>query len=164
MEAKMTRKVQFEYEEYQNIDQLTSADGALFRQAMAAASEAYAPYSRFLVGTALLLEDGQIILGNNQENAAYPLCLCAERVAFFAAGANHKGKKILKAAIYARSLNHVLDQVVSPCGACRQAMVEYEQNQGSKIELIMGAEKSPVIRVPSVTDLLPLVFGKEALG
>lgn len=159
----MVKQFNFNYEELSGEGELNGADRDLFERAKEIALQAYAPYSKFFVGCALLLENGTIITGNNQENAAYPLGLCAERVAFFHAGANHKGVKIIKAAIYARSELFTVTEAVSPCGACRQAMSEYEQNQGSAIQLIMGGEKGPVIKTGSVSILLPLIFSKISL-
>lgn len=159
----MVKQFNFSYEEWSNEGEIGAEDKLLFEKAKTIAAQAYAPYSRFNVGCALLLENGTVITGNNQENAAYPLGLCAERVAFFNAGANYKGIKILKAAIYAKSDLFTVTEAVSPCGACRQAMSEYEQNQNSPISLIMGGEKGPVIKTGSVSILLPLIFSKISL-
>lgn len=160
----MVKNLTISFEEYKNADELKESEKLLYSKAQSAAKQAYAPYSKFHVGCAIELENGEIIIGNNQENASYPLGLCAERVAFFHAGANFKGVKIVKAAIYAESELFIVDHAVSPCGACRQAMSEYEQNQESKITLIMGGQKGPILKTNSISDLLPLLFSKTSLN
>ena len=128
-----------------------------------ARENAYAPYSHFRVGAALILESGDIITGNNQENAAYPSGLCAERVAVFHAGAVYPSQKILSLAITARSLKKEITEPIPPCGACRQALVEYEVKHKSNIETYFMGESGKVIKANSIKDLLPLVFNKEYL-
>ncbi|HLP11595.1 MAG TPA: cytidine deaminase [Flavobacteriales bacterium] len=160
----MVKNLVLSYEEFAKADELNASEQALFAKAKAAAKNAYAPYSKFLVGCALELENGHIITGNNQENAAYPLGLCAERVAFFNAGANFKDIKIKTAAIYAESELFIVDRPVSPCGACRQAMSEYEQNQQLPIAVVMGGQAGPIARIKAITDLLPLLFSKTSLN
>jgi cytidine deaminase len=160
----MVKNLVLLFEEFASADELSASEKTLFAKAKEVSKNAYAPYSKFLVGCALELENGQIITGNNQENAAYPLGLCAERVAFFNAGANFKHVKIKSAAIYAESELFTVDQPVSPCGACRQAMSEYEKNQGTAISIIMGAQAGPIVRIGAVSDLLPLLFSKTSLN
>jgi cytidine deaminase len=123
-----------------------------------AMDKAYAPYSNFRVGAAVLLENGIIIIGNNQENAAYPSGLCAERVAFFAAGANYPGVRIVAAAVTASSANYLHGAPVTPCGSCRQSMLEYELKQRSSIPLIMLSPSGEIILSGSIQQLLPLYF------
>ncbi len=159
----MVKKLEIHYEELQNRDELSDSEKELFNRAVSASEDAYAPYSKFKVGCALLLENGAIILGNNQENAAYPLGLCAERVAFFNAGANQKGQKIKMAAIYAESELFEVKEAITPCGACRQAMSEYENIQNSSIRLLMGGQSGNILRFNSVEGLLPLQFGRTSL-
>ncbi|MFI5202889.1 MAG: cytidine deaminase [Flavobacteriales bacterium] len=137
---------------------------ALLQRAIKASEGAYAPYSAFYVGAALILDSGEIITGNNQENAAYPLGLCAERVAFFAAMANHPKAKIIKCAIYAHSENIRVDEPVAPCGACRQAMSEYEDKQRCDITLVLSGQHGKIARIHGVHELLPLRFGRKSLG
>lgn len=132
-------------------------------KALEARSKAYAPYSKFSVGCAVLLEDGTILQGNNQENAAYPSGLCAERVAIFAAGANHPGKVISKLAIAASPMDDSLHKPVPPCGACRQSIAEYENSQKKPIELLFMGADGPVMRSNSISDLLPLIFDSAYL-
>lgn len=125
---------------------------------------AYAPYSGFFVGAALLLENGEIVKGSNQENAAYPSGLCAERVAVFSASANFPGVRIKTIAISARSQKNKLDYPVSPCGACRQVLLEYEFNQKEPIKLLLSGTSGKIYMVEKVRDLLPLSFTADDLG
>jgi len=153
-----------DFEEYENLDELSLADKQLIEEAKLAANDAYAPYSKFHVGAALLLENGTIVRGNNQENAAYPSGLCAERVALFSAGANYAGIKILAIAIHAYSENFKNHpQAVGPCGACRQVMAEYEHRYHGKLRLIMQGEKEKYIVSHNVNQLLPFMFNADNL-
>jgi cytidine deaminase len=131
--------------------------------AIKARHRAYAPYSNFTVGCALLLANGEIITGNNQENAAYPSGLCAERVAIFAAGAQYPGIAVLKLAITASPKDDSFHKPVPPCGACRQSIAEYENNQDNNIELYFMGAAGNVLKSHSLSDLLPLVFDKNYL-
>ncbi|SDY02087.1 cytidine deaminase [Lutibacter oricola] len=124
---------------------------------------AYAPYSKFKVGCALLLEDNVVVTGNNQENAAYPSGMCAERVAIWNASSQYPNKKVLKLAIAASSSSQVLKEPVAPCGACRQTLSEYELKQGDKIEVYFMGEEGQIIKTNSVLDLLPIAFDKSFL-
>lgn len=131
--------------------------------AVQARHKAYAPYSSFTVGCAILLENGKIITGNNQENAAYPSGLCAERVAIFAAGAAFPGVPVLKMAITASPKDDSFHKPVPPCGACRQSIAEYENNQKNDIALYFMGASGNVLKSNSLRDLLPLVFDKKYL-
>jgi cytidine deaminase len=124
---------------------------------------AYVPYSHYKVGSAVLLENGVVITGSNQENMAFPSGLCAERVALYAAASNHPGITIKSIAITAQSQDFPVKEPVSPCGACRQSMIEYETNQGKPIKLILSCETGKIIVVMSVGDLLPLSFKEDLL-
>lgn len=132
-------------------------------KAQEARENAYAPYSHFKVGAAIKLSSGAITLGNNQENAAYPSGLCAERVAIFHAGATFPKETIIAMAISARSQNHILNVPIGPCGACRQSMAEYEQKQKSPIAVYFMGESGKIIKVDSVMDLLPFGFDNTYL-
>lgn len=136
---------------------------SLMEQAVKVRKTSYAPYSRFHVGAAALLENGEVILGSNQENAAYPSGLCAERVAVFQAGAIHPGVKILKIAISAAAEEKVVDSPIPPCGSCRQSIAEYESKQESPIEIYFMGETGKVFRSASLQNLLPLVFESKYL-
>lgn len=135
----------------------------LMREAIVVRKKAYAPYSKFKVGTALLLDNGIIILGSNQENAAYPSGLCAERVAIFQAGAIYPDAKILKMAITAASDDNPTTEPIPPCGACRQSIAEYEIKQGTPIEIYFMGEIGAVYKSDSLKNLLPFMFDKKFL-
>lgn len=151
--------------QYQSISSWKELDGpdvALVEAARAALLHAYAPYSRFRVGAALLLEDGVIVTGNNQENAAYPSGMCAERVALYYAGASQSGKRILALAL--ASEGDLIDPAacISPCGACRQVMSETEQRQQQPFRLILTAQNGHTFLFESAADLLIFPFGLTA--
>ena len=132
--------IQSEFFEFDSVDELNEEDKKLVAEARGSAKNAYAPYSNFNVGAAALLDNGIIVKGNNQENASYPTGLCAERVAIFAAGANYPGIKIKAIAITAHSKDFLIDKPVAPCGACRQAIAEYEHRHKNSIRLILFGE------------------------
>ncbi len=123
---------------------------------------AYCPYSHFHVGAALLMEDGQILLGANQENAAYPSGLCAERTALFAANANHPNTPVKVLAIAAYTNGLFTKEAVSPCGACRQVMLETEHRFGKPMKVVLYGEEMCYI-LESAAELLPLNFVAESL-
>tara|TARA_R110000868_G_scaffold67582_2_gene200414 strand:- start:1095 stop:1577 length:483 start_codon:yes stop_codon:yes gene_type:complete len=135
----------------------------LMEQAISTRKNAYAPYSKFRVGTAILLDNGKIVLGSNQENAAYPSGLCAERVAVFQAGAIYPNAKITKMAITAASDTNKTTEPIPPCGACRQSIAEYEVRQESQIEIYFMGETGEVYKSNSLKNLLPLLFNKNVL-
>jgi len=135
----------------------------LMQEAITARDKAYAPYSKFHVGAALLLDNGKIISGNNQENASYPSGLCAERTAIYYAGAQYPKAKVLKMAITASASNKKTDKPVPPCGACRQAISEYEVKQDAPIEIYFMGKIGKVAKSNSLKNLLPFIFDKESL-
>lgn len=143
--------------------ELTKQDQELLNKAIEARNNAYAPYSKFCVGVSLLLENGQIILGNNQENAAYPSGMCAERVAIWSAASQWPKTKVLKIFISASSSKKIVDKPVSPCGSCRQTLSEYELNQSSNIAVYFTGETGNIIKSDSIKDLLPLTFDNTLL-
>ena len=147
---------------YESTAELPEADQQLLKLAEKNIDTAYAPYSHFKVGAALRLKGGKIITGNNQENAAYPSGLCAERVAMYYAGSQYPGETIESIAVAARSEDFIIHEV-SPCGACRQAMAEYQSQQKTPIRVIMKGEKGSIQVVKSIEDLLPLMFHAEEL-
>lgn len=144
-------------------EELTEATNALFLEAEKARENAYAPYSNFRVGAAILLDNGKIITGNNQENAAYPSGLCAERVAVYFAGAQFPNNKILQMAVTARSEKQILNKPIPPCGSCRQAIAEYEIKQNQPIEIYFMGETGQVYKTDSIKALLPLLFDSSSL-
>jgi cytidine deaminase len=132
-------------------------------KAIKARGNAYAPYSKFHVGAALLLDNGEIVLGNNQENAAYPSGMCAERVAVWQAGSLFPGVKIKKLAISASSTITKVDKPIGPCGACRQTLSEYEINQKEPFPVIFMGEVGEIVKTPSLLSLLPFSFDSSYL-
>ena len=158
------KKVTFDIEVYSNRIELSAEDAHLLEMAIQARENAYAPYSNFSVGAAVLLEDGTIVLGNNQENASYPAGLCAERVAMFYAGANYPKLSIKSIAVTASSKTQELVHPAGPCGSCRQAMAEYEQKQKTPISIIMGGSTGEVYKCTAIQDLLPLAFNSSFLS
>ena len=151
------------FTEFSSVEELPEEDRKLIEQAQKSVMSAYAPYSRFNVGAAVLLENGTVMLGNNQENASYPIGLCAERVAVFAAAANHPGIKIKAIAITALSKQFLIDKPITPCGACRQAIAEYEHRYQNPIRLIMTGETGKVLVADSIRHFLPYQFNGDDL-
>ena len=154
----MTNKeIKIAYLEYQSIDELEAKDKELAQAAVEATELAYAPYSKFNVGAAVLFEDGVIIKGSNQENAAYPSGLCAERTALFYASASRPDKAIVSIAIAAGQNGILCPAPATPCGACRQVMAQYQLKGGRPMSVILvGGERIWVF--DKVDDLLPLIF------
>jgi len=148
--------------EFNSEKELSEQDQHLINLAKEATKNAYAPYSKFKVGACVLLANGETFLGNNQENAAYPSGLCAERVAVFYANAKFPDVAVTKIAICAANHNGFLEVPIPPCGSCRQVLLETELRFNSAIKLILSSDKK-VITVDSVSQLLPLHFKKENL-
>jgi len=134
----------------------------LIDQAKKQTQQAYAPYSKFQVGAAVLLNDGTIVGGNNQENAAYPSGLCAERVAIFSANAQYPNKKVKALAIAAFTNGSFIQTPITPCGACRQVLLETEIRFSQDLEIIMYGEKE-IYLIKKASHLLPLNFSNENL-
>lgn len=148
------------------VDQLEDLDlesKYLAHKAKDAANHAYAPYSRFLVGAAVLLEDGTIVTGTNQENAAYPSGMCAERVALYSAVAQHPQAVISKIAVVAKRKGSKELFPATSCGSCRQVMLEFEVRQEKPFEVIMQNEQHKWVKAPSAESLLPFSFTREGL-
>jgi cytidine deaminase len=155
--------LRIDYKEYDSMDTLETADHELLEKAIHACSSAYAPYSEFSVGAALRLANGKVVIGNNQENSAYPSGLCAERVALFSASANNPGIPIEAIALTAKTARFVMNGPVTPCGACRQVLAEYENLHGSKIRIIMSSASGQVRIVEGSDSLLPFLFHEVKL-
>ncbi|AJA67667.1 cytidine deaminase [Myroides odoratimimus] len=149
--------------EYDSIAELEQKDQELMNRAVEVRKKAYAPYSKFRVGAAILLEDGTIVVGSNQENAAFPSGLCAERTAIFYVGANYPDQRILKIAISASSDLKVTSTPIPPCGACRQSILEYETKQDSAIEMFFMGAEGKVCYSPSLVNILPFHFDKDSM-
>ena len=152
-----SKEIKIAYQEFDSIDELEAKDRELAQAAVEATSQAYAPYSKFNVGAAVLFEDGAIVKGANQENAAYPSGLCAERTALFYASASRPDKAMVAIAIAAGQNGQLCEMPATPCGACRQVMAQYQLKSGLPMRvLLVGAHK--IWRFEKVDDLLPLIF------
>ncbi|QDO92691.1 cytidine deaminase [Formosa sediminum] len=156
-------KIESEFEVYNGLNEVPKQVSELMVYAADARLKAYAPYSEFLVGAAILLDNGEVITGNNQENACYPSGLCAERTAIYYAGAKYPDAKIVLMALVAGSTKHKTTTPVPPCGACRQAISEYEVKQDLPINIYFMGETGEVIHSKSLSNLLPFVFEKAII-
>lgn len=145
------------------VEALSATEQQLFDEAVGAIKKSYAPYSSFHVGCSLLLENGQLISGANQEVASYPVCICAEGVALSTASSLHPGIAIQAAFIVAANKHGLINDAIGPCGVCRQRLVEYEQRQQSKIAVYLKANDNSIIKINSAADLLPLSFNGSHL-
>ena len=154
----MTNKeIKIAYTEYASLDELSAHDRILAEAAIEAVATSYAPYSNFNVGAAVRFNDGEIVKGSNQENAAYPSGMCAERTALFYASASRPGVPMNALAIAAAQNGELLKNPVTPCGACRQVMIQYQLKGGNPMEIILiGANR--IWKFANVESLLPFVF------
>ena len=155
--------IQSEFTVFNSFTELDNDIQHLFNLAETARQKAYAPYSNFLVGCALLLDNNEIVTGSNQENASYPSGLCAERTAIYYAGAQYPEAKIIKMAIVAGSTKQKTASPIPPCGACRQAVFEYEFKQKSPIEIFFKGEEGQILHSVSLENMLPLTFNSKFL-
>ena len=154
----MTNKeIKITYAEYDSLDQLDPKDFELAQAAIEATSLSYAPYSNFNVGAAVMFEDGVIIKGANQENAAYPSGMCAERTALFYASASRPDKAMAAIAITAGQNGKLCEMPATPCGACRQVMAQYQTKSARPMEILLIGSKK-IWKFSKVDDLLPLIF------
>lgn len=158
-----SKEITIRYFEADSPSELDQADKYLLEKASRAAEKAYAPYSGFRVGAALRLINGTVVSGNNQENAAYPSGLCAERVALFSASSQYPDEVIESIAITVNTDKQTVTEPVPPCGACRQVLAEYEKKQGSKIRIIFSGETGKTILVDGIDSLLPISFNSNNL-
>jgi len=159
----MERFINIKIEEFNSPEELMAGDRELLDMAVKACDSSYSPYSSFRVGAAARLANGQFLSGSNQENAAYPSGLCAERVVLFYAQAQFPDVPVEAIAIYALSDDFKLDKPVTPCGSCRQVMAEHENRHGRRIRVIMGGANGLVQVMEGVESLLPLMFMMEKL-
>jgi len=148
---------------FPDFDSLESEDANLLEAARKAAGHAYAPYSRFRVGAAVRLVNGQVISGSNQENASFPAGICAERVALSAASAGSPGTGVTALALTYVNESGESNQPISPCGICRQTLAEYEQRFGRSIRLILGGSAGEIFIFDKATDLLPFAFNSQKM-
>ena len=161
----MKQEYNFGFDVYDDISGLTKEDAALLEEARKTTQKAYAPYSNFMVGAAALLNNGQKIYGTNQENASYPVGVCAERVLLASASMLQTDEPIRTIAISYNNLsgNGGSDRPVSPCGMCRQSLAEYEERMKQPIRLILAGMEGKVIVINSASQLLPFSFGSGDL-
>lgn len=151
------RQLNISYQVYQSMDELPQQWQSLLQKAVEATKRSYAPFSAFKVGAAILLDNGEVVCGSNQENAAYPSGLCAERTACYYAGATWPGARMLAIAVAASQDGELTATPTYPCGACRQALVQYEKEGGVPMKVIVGSAGRVEV-FASVRDLLPFVF------
>ena len=161
----MKQKYNFNYELFEDITELNAEDAALLGEARKITQKAYAPYSNFLVGAAALFNNGAKVFGTNQENASYPVGICAERVLLASASMLETDEPIKTMAISYNNLsrNGGSDRPISPCGMCRQSLSEYEQRTNQPMRLILSGMEGKVMIIESATALLPFSFGGESL-
>jgi cytidine deaminase len=157
------QKFEFNYEVYDSIDELPEEQQWLLNEAREITANAYAPYSHFQVGAAARLANGEIITGSNQENASFPVGLCAERVLLASASSVFPRIPVKTIAISYKGEGHASDHPISPCGICRQSLQEYESRVNQPIQLILGGLTGPVYVIDSAKRLLPLAFTSEEL-
>lgn len=151
------KEIKISYREYETMAELDSREQTVAEAAIEAMRQSYAPYSHFNVGAAVMMEDGEVITGANQENAAYPSGLCAERTALFYAGASRPEKAVALLAIAGGQKGVLCDNPATPCGACRQVMAQYQLRGSRHMEiLLVGAKK--IWKFYKVEDLLPMIF------
>jgi cytidine deaminase len=156
-------KIEATFTVFQEISELPEKVQFLMQEAIAVRKTAYAPYSNFQVGTAILLANQSVVLGSNQENAAYPSGLCAERVAIFQAGTLYPNIQMEIIAISATSNTNPVKHPIPPCGACRQSIAEYESNQEKPIAIYFMGETGEIYKSDSLKNLLPLLFERKYL-
>lgn len=148
---------------YRSTEELDIESQSLVAQAIGYTEHAYAPYSNFLVSAIVLLEDGTLVRGTNQENAAYPSGLCAERLAVFTANSQYPDKKIKKVVIVAQKRNEPGLSPAASCGACRQVLLEAENRQGKPFEIVMHTNTNEWVLASSAASLLPFAFTDQHL-
>jgi cytidine deaminase len=159
----MQREININFEAIENYTTLSEIEKKLFDAAMNIRKIAYAPYSKFLVGCAILLENGEIYTGTNQENAAYPSGLCAERTTIFWTAANFPDQKIKKLFVIGAPKDATSSTPIPPCGACRQSILEYEERQQDLIEIYFASLDGEIYKTKSIGDLLPFSFNSSFL-
>ena len=152
-------KFSFKYLVYESIEKLTTEDAELLRHARKVTGQAYAPYSNFRVGAFAKLVNGKLVSGTNQENAAYPAGICAERTLMSTASSLFPGVGIKTIAISYDNLNGKSDHPISPCGICRQSFFEFQERTKNPIRILLSGLEGKVILIENAADLLPLVFG-----
>ncbi|TDG36289.1 cytidine deaminase [Pedobacter changchengzhani] len=152
------------FERYADIKELNESDHLLCKQSEQALSSSHSPYSKFKVGTAIQLASGEVILGSNQENLAYPSGLCAERVALFTIGATYPNAVIESMAVTAQTSEFEILKPITSCGGCLQVMVEFERRQNKPIAVLFYCLNGEVLKVNTVKSLIPFAFVEDGLG
>ena len=158
------KEIHFSVEVYGSSEELAAADAALLGKARETTRNAYAPYSNFWVGAVAILENNEIVAGTNQENASYPVGICAERVLLSCIASQHPGVKVNTIAISYDNRNGESGHPISPCGICRQSLCEYEERVGHPIRIIMSGMTGEVYILETARQLLPLSFSASDLG
>ena len=156
-------KFEFNYKVFENIDELPEEQRWLLNEAREVTEQAYAPYSKFQVGAVARMANGEIVAGSNQENASFPVGLCAERVLLASVSSLFPRIPIETIAISYKSEHQVSDHPISPCGICRQSLQEFEGRVNHPVQLILGGMSGPVYVIDSASRLLPLAFTSEEL-
>lgn len=159
----MQKEIKILFEEIAGYAELSETEKQLFEAAKKVRESAYAPYSHFKVGCAVLLENGEIVTGSNQENAAYPSGLCAERTTIYWTSANYPGVKMKKLFVIGAPDSALTSVPIPPCGSCRQSILEYEALQGDNIEIYFSSLSGEIYKTSSVRDLLPFSFDSSFL-
>jgi len=157
-------EIKINFKEYASVDELSNEDKTLCLEAVKALKTSHSPYSKFKVGVAMRLQSGKILYASNQENAAYPSGLCAERVALFNWGANHSDDPIESMAITAHTDEFQLLKPVTSCGACLQVLAEYEKKQDSAIKMLLYCQHGPVWQATGIESFLPFLFFEDRLN
>jgi cytidine deaminase len=158
------KEISFSVDVYYSADELDPVDAGLLNAAREATKDAYAPYSNFLVGAMAMLSNGKKVLGTNQENASYPVGICAERVLLSSAASQYPGVPIETVAISYNNLGGESSHPISPCGICRQSLCEYEDRMKHPIRLIMSGMEGEVYIVETAKQLMPLSFSSADMG
>lgn len=157
------KKFEFEYEVYADIRELSEADAWLLTEARSVTEQAYAPYSNFHVGAVAMMENGEVVAGTNQENASYPVSICAERVLLGTIATMHPKVAVKSIAISYNSASVKSDHPISPCGMCRQALLEYETRTDAPIRIILSGQYGSIYIIKSASFLLPFAFTSNEL-
>ena len=154
----MKKQITIDYQEFSNYSDLSEVENLMIQKAKLICENAYSPYSHFNVGATVLLSNGEFVSGSNQENIAYPSGICAERVALFFAGSNYSKESIQTIVVVSKGDLISFDGVISPCGSCRQVLLESEKRQDNPIKVILISQSNKTIVFNSVLDLLPFAF------
>lgn len=157
------KEIHFSVEVYSSVDELNKQDAVLLQLARDTTGNAYAPYSKFYVAAAASLNNGKLVTGTNQENAAYPVGICAERVLLSSVASQYPGEPIQSMAITYKNNDGESAHPISPCGICRQTLVEYEDRTNQRIRLILSGSEGPVFIIQTAKELLPLSFTSSDL-